>query len=288
MTELRQGALHSRVVTALVLVSILIAALFGLPPLYWSIFMLLVLTLSAHEWAKLAGMHQGMGLLFVAGALAIAGKLLLVPSVGLGRGWPSELVLTIGGASLAFWALGAPLWLAFGWHARSKLALALAGWLVLVPAWFAIGQLQSYSPAMCFALMGIVWVADIAAYFAGRRYGRHKLAPTISPGKTWEGVYGGFAAVVLYALVLAALAPLLGYTGTRDAARIGVWLLAALGLAVLSVLGDLFESWLKRVHGVKDSGALLPGHGGMLDRVDAMLAAMPAAAVFAQVCLVNP
>jgi len=126
-----------------------------------------------------------------------------------------------------------------------------------------------------------VWIADTAAYFSGRAFGRRKLAPQVSPGKTWEGVYGGLAAVGLYALALVPLAAEGGFKGVVAPLSVIVWIALALALAALSVVGDLCESLLKRQAGVKDSGRLLPGHGGVLDRIDALLAAMPAAALLA-------
>ena len=157
------------------------------------------------------------------------------------------------------------------------------GWLILVGAWAALVQLQAASPATVLAAMATVWIADTAAYFTGRAFGRHKLAPAISPGKTWEGVYGALAAVAVYAL---ALWPVAGRAGAQIDAGAGAlvgWIAAALALAALSVIGDLFESLLKRQAGVKDSGNILPGHGGVLDRIDALLAAMPAAALLSLV-----
>jgi phosphatidate cytidylyltransferase len=128
------------------------------------------------------------------------------------------------------------------------------------------------------AAMALVWVADIAAYFAGRRFGRRRLAPAISPGKTWEGVIGALAGVLLYGLLLQQ--PLLAGSGIdrlHTAAGAG-WYPLLLVLAVLGIEGDLLESWLKRCAGVKDSGWVLPGHGGVIDRIDALTAALPAAA----------
>jgi phosphatidate cytidylyltransferase len=159
------------------------------------------------------------------------------------------------------------------------MAGAAAGVIVLLAAWVAIVALHARSPWLVLAAMAIVWIADIAAYFAGRRFGRRKLAPAISPGKTWEGVWGALGAVAVYALVLAAAAPA-AMVPAGPAATLA--LVAFLPLvAAISVVGDLYESLLKRQAGVKDSGALLPGHGGVLDRVDALLAAMPFAALAA-------
>jgi phosphatidate cytidylyltransferase len=130
-------------------------------------------------------------------------------------------------------------------------------------------------------MMAIVWIADTAAYFAGRRFGRRKLAPSISPGKTWEGVYGALAAVAIYALLLLPFAAAAGYTRPLDAIAAAIWVGLALLLTGLSIIGDLFESQVKRQRGVKDSGGILPGHGGVLDRIDALTAAMPPAALIA-------
>jgi phosphatidate cytidylyltransferase len=127
--------------------------------------------------------------------------------------------------------------------------------------------------------MAIVWIADTAAYFTGRRLGRHKLAPRISPGKTWEGAAGAVVAVVAYALLLVPLARRAGFAAEVDATAIVVWILLAIALVALSIVGDLHESLLKRRAGVKDSGTLLPGHGGVLDRIDALLASMPPVAL---------
>jgi phosphatidate cytidylyltransferase len=178
------------------------------------------------------------------------------------------LVLRRGPAGWPLW----PAWL------RWALGLGLL-WL----AWLALAQARTVGINFLLSVMCVVWVADICAYFAGRAFGRNKLAPTISPGKSWEGVYGGVAGVLL----LAAVCLWLDGQGNLDSASLftllkqrwgyGGVLLAALLLTALSVGGDLFESLIKRAAGVKDSSALLPGHGGVLDRVDALLPVLPAA-----------
>ena len=131
----------------------------------------------------------------------------------------------------------------------------------------------------------VVWVGDTAAMYVGKSLGYHKMAPAISPGKTWEGAAGGIAAVVVYALALLPLASRAGYDAPLDALRVGAWIVFAIALAALSIVGDLHESLLKRRAGVKDSGSLLPGHGGILDRTDALLAAMPPVALAASFVL---
>src|SRR5512135_1991244 len=174
------------------------------------------------------------------------------------------------------------------WQSATPLVLAIAGWIVLMGAFVAIVNMQARSPWLLLVAMAIVWIADTAAYFTGRRFGRHKLAPGISPGKTWEGVGGAVAAVAVYALALAPLAPSVGYRGSRSIATLVLWIAFAIALTLLSVIGDLYESLLKRRAGVKDSGTLLPGHGGILDRIDALLAAMPPASIAALLFLGRP
>lgn len=161
-----------------------------------------------------------------------------------------------------------PLWLARGVAMQHKPALIAAGVIVLVPAGYALAVLE---PRELLAALILVWVADTAAYFVGRKWGRRKLAPSISPGKTWEGAGGGLAAAVAYAIICGTF--LLGTVGWLPLAT------AAALLTAISIVGDLFESAAKRQAGVKDSGTLLPGHGGILDRVDSATAVLPVAAL---------
>jgi phosphatidate cytidylyltransferase len=177
------------------------------------------------------------------------------------------------GISLLFWLVAAPVWLAQGWHVRCAPAMAAAGMILLLPVWLALLQLQA-QPWILLMLLAIIWISDTAAYFCGKRWGRRKLAVTISPGKTWEGVYGALAAVVIYCVVVS-VAGVAGHGVLQGIMGCGVFVL----LAILGMEGDLFESWIKRTAGVKDSGRVLPGHGGVLDRIDALTASMPAAAL---------
>jgi phosphatidate cytidylyltransferase len=171
-------------------------------------------------------------------------------------------------AASLFWILVAPLWLARGVSARQRVALATSGLLVLVPAALALVLLR---PAQVLQVLVLVWIADTAAYFVGRRWGRRKLAPSISPGKTWEGAWGGIAGAAVYAMI--------GGTFLTGIARLPAYLFIAVVLAAISIVGDLFESAAKRQAEVKDSGALLPGHGGILDRIDSASAVLPVAAL---------
>jgi phosphatidate cytidylyltransferase len=186
---------------------------------------------------------------------------------------PHPAELWVYGVSCAFWIAIAPFWLRGLWTVRTPVVLGVVGWIALVPLWLGLVQLQPY-PYVLLMFMGVVWIADTAAYLSGRRWGRRKLAPRISPGKSWEGVAGAAAALLIYYAVLWAIAP--------EAARVfpavaGLALFAA--LLPLSIEGDLFESWMKRQVGVKDSGTLLPGHGGLLDRIDGLTSTIPAAAL---------
>lgn len=272
--------LSARILTALVLVPAVLAALFLLPPAGWGVVAAAVMAAAAVEWARLAGYGPRGRAVLAAATVAACALLLFVPAAGFGeRGWPPGVAVAACAPAALFWLAVAPRWLRADGLPASGVGIAVAGAVVLVGAWAAVVQLQARSPWLVLAAMAIVWIADTAAYFAGRAFGRRKLAPSVSPGKTWEGVYGALAAVAAYAALLAPLAPRAGYAGGIGPAAFVAWVALALGLAAVSVVGDLVESRLKRHAGVKDSGALLPGHGGILDRIDALLAAMPAAAL---------
>ncbi len=279
--------LRTRVLTALCLVPLVLAALMLLSPRAWGVAVLAVFLIAANEWGRLSRMAGPSRILLVAVLLLAGLGLLYLPAAGFGRGWPAALLVGSLGVSGLFWLLVAPLWVQGRWPTDGPGTMAVCGWVVLLGAWMAIVELQARSPWLALAAMAIVWIADTAAYFAGRAFGRKKLAPEISPGKTWEGVYGGLAAVALYAMLLLFLANRAGWAPMMDFFAIVTWLGAMLVIAAISVIGDLFESLMKRHAGVKDSGALLPGHGGILDRIDALLAAMPLAALAAQFFLVK-
>jgi len=275
--------LKKRIATAVVLIAVTLAALFWLPPRGWGAASLIVVGIAAHEWANLSGITRLARIIFVVVAVAV-GVDLLFGFAG-DAGWPEALALVACGTATLFWLAVAPVWLASARRVESKLVLAATGWLVLLAWWIAIVQLQASSPALLLAAMAIVWVADTAAYFSGRAFGRRKLAPTISPGKTWEGVYGALAATAVYALAMLYLAPGVVHATDRSPLAIAGWVALVLALTALSIVGDLFKSLLKRQRGVKDSGTILPGHGGVIDRIDALLAVMPPAALLAQYAL---
>ena len=282
--------LGQRVVTALVLLAILLPAIFVLPAWTWAAVTLLFLAVGTREWAALlvpegaaASAARPRG---VAIGVLVVGLLLL--GWRLYAGWPTGFVATLAAAAAAWWCLVAPLRLASGDARGGGWPLAAA---LLLACWVALIELHALGAAVLLAAMAIVWIADIAAYFVGRAIGRRKLAPRISPGKSWEGAIGGALAVVLAAVAVARwgggdAAASAGREGALLAATLPVrlfdaapaWLAVAVFvlLAALSVVGDLHESLLKRQAGVKDSGTLLPGHGGVLDRIDALVPVMPA------------
>jgi phosphatidate cytidylyltransferase len=250
----------TRLLTAAALLAAFLAALFWLDRFAFSIVVALIVALGGFEWATLTGLRPA-GAWSYGAACALLCVLLAQLSV---------LIPWICGAATAFWITAVPALLARGLRERS--VRGIAGVLVLVPAGVAMTTLP---PRLVLLTLALVWIADTAAYLAGRAFGKRKLAPKISPGKTWEGVAGGAVGTLIYAMICGVIFPDLG-------GRVGgvIWvpfLAGALVLFALSVIGDLFESALKRQAGVKDSGKLLPGHGGVLDRIDSATATLPAA-----------
>ncbi len=280
--------LKTRILTALVIAPLVLAAILFLSPRGWGMAALALFLVAAHEWGLLARFGGRNRLLFSAGILIAGLGLLWMPAAEFARGWPAAVVYAACGASGLFWLLVAPVWVQARWPTDVPWAMIVCGWIVLLGAWMAVVQLQARSPWLALAAMAIVWIADTAAYFSGRAFGRRKLAPEISPGKTWEGVYGGLAAVAIYALAMLLPAQRSGWAPSLDLLFVATWLGLMLVIAAVSVIGDLYESLMKRHAGVKDSGALLPGHGGVLDRIDALLAAMPLAALVAHFFLAKP
>jgi phosphatidate cytidylyltransferase len=271
--------LRDRVVTASVLASAFLAALFWLPAVGWTALAAVVFAIAAWEWAGFAR-RTGAARAMYAAVTAAAGVAAAV-GLNLANGAAGTIALVpVYGTALMFWVVVAPLWLARSrTHAPPALILAF-GWIVLLPTFLALVHLRNLDPVALLLFMATVWMADIAAYFVGRQFGRHKLAPLISPGKTWEGLCGAAVATGVYALAWIALLHDSSPALVRDLPWSAAWMLVLVEvLTLLSVIGDLFESAMKRQAGLKDSGALLPGHGGLLDRIDALTAVLPAAAL---------
>jgi phosphatidate cytidylyltransferase len=275
--------LRQRIITAVVLAGVFLGALFGLPPLGWTGLAAGVLGAGAWEWCGFARGGRSAQIGYALGTAAVG--LGLAAVLGLASGRPGAMVLIpIYGVAVAFWVVGAPCWLARrGGQPAAWLILAV-GWVVLIPTFLALVHLRNIGPVTLLVFMMLVWIADIAAYFAGRRYGRIKLAPAISPGKTREGLYGALLATAAFAVVWMLFLRVHVPALIRDLPGSLAWmLLFVAALTLLSVVGDLFESALKRQAGLKDSGSLLPGHGGVLDRIDALTSVLPAAALVSMV-----
>lgn len=267
--------LKSRVITAITLLALLLGALFALPPLAWAVLIVAMVMQGIVEWSRLSGLsgrqanaYWGLTLLLMLG--------LLWADAGAAEAQRLYLHLAIYAVAALLWLIIVPAWLMAGWKVKQPLLMALTGWAVLVPTGLAMLDLREAAPSPWILLfvMGLVWVADIAAYFTGRRFGKNKLAPSISPGKTWEGVAGALLGVSVYVVLVWSFSPYFAHREVQP-----ILLLAAWWWMGLAVIGDLFESAVKRQAGVKDSGALLPGHGGLLDRIDALTSTLPLAAM---------
>jgi phosphatidate cytidylyltransferase len=257
--------LKTRIITALMLVAVFIPALFTLSNTYWAYSMLALALLALNEWAGMVQLLVKERVIYLAVA-AMAGFAALQMLVQQGFHWFFFQSLGIFFVVALFWTLMVPLWLARKWIVN-KYALALLGFLLMASVWTALVCAKGADPRLLLALLATIWIADSAAYFAGKQFGRHKLAPSISPGKTWEGVLGAQIAVTVYGIILY-------FTFDINSFAIfpALWLITSLG-----VIGDLFESMLKRQANMKDSGQILPGHGGILDRIDGIIPSLPIA-----------
>jgi phosphatidate cytidylyltransferase len=264
--------LKQRVLTAIVLVAALLSALFYLPAHLFALFAAAVMLIGGQEWSNLASAGRGVAMLFH-GVLAAIMAVLFVLSgfhsatVDLDLIKPILLIGCIWWGVALHWVQGYPssalLW-------GSTPARLVMGLLVLVPAWVSLSWLVSLDSGRWLVIMVVLTVAcaDIGAYFTGRKFGRRKLAVQVSPGKTLEGFAGGLVLVLVVMSVVILLNP-----SQRD--LWWQWTIVELVTVLASVLGDLLESMVKRHRGIKDSGKILPGHGGILDRIDSLTAALP-------------
>jgi len=273
--------LKQRVITAIVLLAVLLPALFYRTPIPFSALALLMIAAGAWEWGRLNAIGQ-------AGSLGLAALCVLACGVAWQGGLldkPLTLLWTLAGAA---WVLGGA-WLlrsgVAGWPRIPRGLRLGAGLVALWLAWLAIAQARVRGVEFLLSILVLVWVADIFAYFAGRglggRFSKGKLAPSISPGKSWEGVWGGMVGVVVLSLAWVFWGGETLYSLLARRHGLAVMLLAVVFMAAMSVVGDLVESLIKRSAGVKDSSGLLPGHGGVLDRVDALLPTLPLAMLLA-------
>ena len=252
--------LKQRILTALVLLPLVLGMLFFASKDLWALFSGLIVLLALWEYSRMSGMSEQERTPYLVGT----GLFMLLAILG---NWQLPDLAWWG--VLLFWLWVMPLWLKRKWRLQGGWQAYATGWLLMLPFWFALIYLRpSVESALALlAVMGLVWIADIFAYFCGKAFGRNKIAPAISPGKTWEGAIGGAVCVLVYMTLVQQM----GWLSH------GSWwklMLLSLVLTVISVCGDLLESWLKRVAGVKDSSQLLPGHGGVFDRVDSLIAVL--------------
>ncbi len=271
--------LLQRVLTAVVLVALLLATLLASSPWPFALLTLALLSAGGWEWGRLN--QAGHALSLAMGTAVALGGL-----AALTAGWTTQAPQALWWCAFVLWLAGGAVALRSGpaaWPHLPRVARWVLGLVALWAAWLALAQARSIGINFMLSVLCLVWMADIAAYFGGRTFGRRKLAPSISPGKSWEGVWSGIAGVVLLALFWIWLDGRFGVDGPSVYSRL-LASLGAAGLAVavlllcgLSVVGDLVESLVKRAAGAKDSSRLLPGHGGVLDRVDALLPVLPAA-----------
>lgn len=264
--------LKARIVTAAVLLGIFLSALFFLPTELFAVPIGFAVAVGSLEWAVLAKVTGWKAMGFAALCTGLFASMVWI----LKAMDPAQpLVASLYALATVFWLFVAPLCIAGALRFKSARSALAIGVVVVVPAGLSIISLHFIGPGALLLILTLIWTADTAAFFAGRAFGRHKLAPTISPGKTWEGAAGALVATLIFAAVSAvSWAPLSIMVHEYG------WLpyLALTGfLCVLSIEGDLFESLVKRQAQAKDSGTLLPGHGGMLDRIDSITSTLPVA-----------
>jgi phosphatidate cytidylyltransferase len=250
-----------------------LVALFYLPWVAFAACCMVVVLLAAMEWSRLASLAAWPRAVFV--ACCLAGSAASVPGVLPGE--PGRALML---AAVAAWVVGGIVVLPRRRLPTGAIGGSLTGLLLLVPAAAAVFVLYLRSPMVLLGAMAVVWISDSAAYFAGRAFGRHKLAAAISPGKTWEGVAGAMLATIAFGAICGAFFyDLMPEVVRASAVPPAAAALLAVVIAGFGIVGDLIESLAKRIAGVKDSGRLLPGHGGILDRIDALLPALPVAAL---------
>ena len=264
--------LAQRIVTAVAMLALFLAALFFLPVSGWSVLILILVMQGVLEWARLCKFSGRAVYAYWCLTLVLILAIAWFDAYYSHQAWLVHFCIYA--LSAVLWLIVAPIWLIAGWQVRQPLLLAMTGWVLLIPTGLAMLDLRALSPWWLLGVMGLVWMADIAAYFTGRAFGKTRLAPNISPSKTWEGVMGALLGATGYVLLVT-------FMSNASVLRnmLPVLILISWWWVGLAVIGDLFESAMKRQAGVKDSGTLLPGHGGMLDRIDALTSTLPLAAM---------
>ena len=270
--------LKTRVITALLLLAGFLLAVFYLPPLGWAWLVAGLSAIAGWEWGGFMRLRQSARLAVGAGVLVLSSlAILFVPAAMGGEGWSETVAWQLGRwlylPAAVFWVLVLPFWLWRRWPLPGQAGGLFVGALILLPTLLAIVQLRQLGAWTLVCTLAVVWAADIAAYFAGRTFGKRKLAPNISPGKTWAGAWGAVIGVLVYGFLAASWLP------AALQPSLPLFAAALIVLTVLSIVGDLFESLLKRQAGLKDSSNVLPGHGGILDRIDSQTSTLPLVAL---------
>ncbi|SFP75244.1 phosphatidate cytidylyltransferase [Nitrosomonas cryotolerans] len=260
--------LKVRILTVIIILPLFLAAIFYLPAIFWAALLLVLVVVGSQEWSRLAKLSVRNTILFMVLTTLLGGELLFLLSEAVRVNPYTSEFIWLYALSSVFWVTVAPIFLKLSNPVKNPIILMSMGWLLLLPTCLAMYQLREINPMLLLGFMGTIWISDSAAYFAGRAFGKHKLARMISPGKTWEGVAGALMAVLVYALV---------WDYLMEESLIIMLLPLLLLLVALGIIGDLFESRMKRFADVKDSGHFFPGHGGVLDRIDALTSTLPVA-----------
>lgn len=266
--------LKQRIITALVLLPLMLGMLFFANPIIWTLFTGIISLLALWEYGRLCHLNKNQHILYLSVTLLFGFCLYYFHLT-------NKLIYLYFVVPI-FWLIIVPCWLKNKWKIHPNLFSMAVGWLLILPFWLALIGFKPDSTSAetltakvmlgipLLFLMSMVWIADISAYFIGRAIGKHKLAPVISPNKSWEGAIGAVLCVSVY--TTACIFFVLDNNKSPVVYILGIG--GSIILTSISILGDLLESWLKRAAGVKDSSALLPGHGGVLDRVDSLIAVL--------------
>lgn len=259
--------LKQRVQTAVILLIVMLVMLYWVNAAIWAAFAGLMALLTLWEYGRICGMELRHLLSYLGGTAFF----MLLAYLG---DWQLPNLMWL--ITLLFWLVLMPLWLMKKWRVGRGGRAMIVGWLMVMPFWFALLTLRADNANTLLAVMLLVWIADCGAYFVGKAFGKHKLAPSISPGKSWEGAIGGLVAVFIYLMV--------AQSGLGLSMSGFMTMVFGVILTAVSIGGDLLESLLKRMAGVKDSSQLLPGHGGVFDRVDSLIAVVGVYAAVVVLC----
>jgi phosphatidate cytidylyltransferase len=255
--------LKTRIITAVALLAGLLTVVFFASTEVWALITLGIVLLGVNEWSNLIRLNKRQRY-FLLIVTVVVGLLIALMHLTPFYYYQNHVVLAVLAVSSLFWIVVAPIWLMTRKTISNAFIMSVLGLFLIFATWIALVGLHAINPLLLLGAIATVSIADSAAYFAGKKFGRHKLAPEISPGKTWEGVIGALLAVTVYGIALCYYQ------------HFSFWLIVYLWLLVgLSIVGDLIESLLKRKADLKDSGQLLPGHGGILDRIDGLMPTLP-------------